>query len=130
MLCTNVEDVILLLKQRTVVWFVQNRGLATPELFYRYLIECKNGHFHRDYNWIINHTSCGSFNKLKHLKDQIASGVTTEFPEIATGARRTICLVLYWIIQYHSDKIYSVPSKSDIMDIFTSILERDILELW
>lgn len=126
----NLDNIIDSLEQRTIAWFAQNKHQQPATLFYLYLKASRSGEFRADYACLMDSSMECLTGMLPQLTNRLAPGIahSVDLPGLKT--RRIMSMLLYWLSQHHSGENDELPRRSEVLDIFSGILENNTLRLW
>ncbi|AKL15047.1 TPA: hypothetical protein I8271_004594 [Kluyvera intermedia] len=126
----ELDQIVDVLEKLTVTWFAEHRHLAQADLFYRYMKQSQSGCFKTHYSRLLD---C-SMECLTGVLPQLTNRLSPRVSDIITApqmkTRRIFSMMIYWLIQYHTGHAKEMPERSEVLDIFSSILESKTLKMW
>lgn len=115
------------LARQSSAWFKGHPQTDVPWLFVRYVAESQAGRFKQHYSCLLDDSMECLIGVLPMLAKHLAIEVGRVIHLPQHQIRPILSLIVYWLIQAHTDKKSGVPEQSQMLDIINGILSDRFL---
>lgn len=125
----ELDHIVDVLETLTVAWFAEHKHLEQADLFYQYMKQSQSGCFRSHYSHILDGSMECLTGVLPQLTNRLSPSVSATISASQMKIRRIFSMMIYWLIQYHTGHARELPERSEVLDIFASILNSNTLRI-